>query len=110
MIAMREQERIQAIEDQMEYDRLRAIQSEKDGLAFKREQYGNQRLALQNQILEKQAQLVEMEREKDYDKQLVQSIVDKINEEDEEEYRKKMSTQAAAAKMVMWYLSSEFTR
>lgn len=100
LIATREQERIQAIEDQMEYDRQKALLADKEKMKLYQQQYTEQRHVLEHQIEEKRQQLLDMERQKDYDKQLVESIVNQINQEDEAEYRKKREMQAAAAIMI----------
>jgi hypothetical protein len=100
LLATREQERIQAIEDQIEYDRLRAIQSEKENMALKRDQYAQQRYILQQQIDERKQQLLELEREKEYDRLMVEDIVNQINQEDEDEYRKKREMQQKAAQLM----------
>lgn len=100
LLATREQERIQAIEDQIEYDRLRAIQSEKEAMTMKRDSYTQQRQILQQQIDERKLQLLELEREKEYDRLMVEEIVNKINQEDEDEFRKKREMQQKAAQLM----------
>mmetsp|Transcript_9263 Transcript_9263/g.8279 ORF Transcript_9263/g.8279 Transcript_9263/m.8279 type:complete len:476 (+) Transcript_9263:75-1502(+) len=99
-IAMREQERIQAIEDQMEYDRVNAIQKDNSANNAKRELFAKQREQLQQQIYEKQMQLSKLNKEKEIDKEIVDGIVDKINKEDEQEYKKRKDMQLRAQQMI----------
>lgn len=100
LLATKEQERIQAIEDQMEYERLRAIRSESDKDKEKKKLFENQREVLQKQISEKQQQLLEARRQIDVERQMVDEIIQRINNEDEADYRKRKEKQAATALMV----------
>ena len=99
-IANREQERIQAIEDQMEYDRLRAIRNESDKDRSKKALFDDQRLVLQRQIEEKQQQLLEARRQIEEEKHMVDDIVARINAEDDAKYRSHKEKQEATARMV----------
>lgn len=103
LLAHREQDRIQAIEDQMEADRLRAIQADGDKIKAKQGQFAEQRVVLQRQIREKQAEMHEMEEQKLRDLAMVNAIVSKINEEDETQYRKRKQIQDAAAALIKKY-------
>jgi hypothetical protein len=100
LMANREQERIQAIEDQMEYERVRAIRSEADKDHKKKAMFDQQRAVLQKQIDEKKQQLAEARRQIEEEKTMVNDIVDKINAEDEANFRMRREKQAATARMV----------
>lgn len=96
----REQDRIDAIEDQMEYDRQHAVRADADKIAAQRENYTQQRFVLQRQMKEKEAQLVEARQQTVLDKEMVDKIVRKINQDDENDYRKRKDMQLKTAKMV----------
>ena len=100
VLANREQERIQAIEDQMEYDRVRAIRNESDKDHAKKAMFDDQRMVLQRQIDEKQQQLHEARRLMEEEKHTVDDIVRRINAEDESNYRVRKEKQEATARMV----------
>lgn len=100
LLATKEQERIQAIEDQMEYERLRAIRTESEKDKEKKKLYENQREVLQRQINEKHQQLLEARHQIDVERQMVDEIIQRINNEDEADYRKRKEKQAATALMV----------
>ena len=100
LLASREQERIQAIEEQMEYDRLNAIKNEQGKQGAKRSMYDDQRVILQKQIQDKQKMLDEARMQTELDRQTVDAIVRKINEEDMNDYRKKKQMQAATSKVM----------
>lgn len=101
--SVREQERIEAIEDQMEYDRRRAVKAEGDKIGAQKDKFTEQRFVLQRQMREKEQLLVEATKKTVLDKQMVDEIVDRINQEDEDDYRKKKNMQLATAKMVREY-------
>jgi hypothetical protein len=100
LLANREQERIQAIEDQMEYERVRAIRNESDKDRMKKSMFDDQRLVLQRQIDEKKQQLKQAREQIEVERQMVDGIVQKINAEDEANYRLRKEKQAATARMV----------
>jgi hypothetical protein len=100
---MREQERIQAIEDEMEAERLRSLRSDSHKDQAKKAMYENQRAVLQKQIDEKRQQLAEARAQIERERYMVDDIVRKINEEDEADYRLRKEKQAASAKMVRDY-------
>jgi len=100
LLATRERERIQSIEDQMEADRLRAIQTDVTKIKLKKESYSDQRIILQRQIQEKERLLRDLEIQKEHDREMVNDIVNKINTEDDAEFRKRKEMQNAAAKMI----------
>ena len=96
----REQERIEDIEDQMEYDRLRAIQADANKIEAQKGKFTEQRYVLQRQMREKEQQLIEARKQTEVDKEMVDEIVNRINHEDESDYRRRKEMQAATAKMV----------
>jgi hypothetical protein len=98
--SVREQERIEAIEDQMEYDRRRAVQADGDKIGAQKEKLAQQRFILQRQMREKEEQLIEARKQTELDKNLVDEIVDRINQEDQNDYQRRKVLQAATAKMV----------
>lgn len=100
---MREQERIQAIEDEMEAERLRSLRSDSNKDQAKKAMYENQRAVLQKQIAEKRQQLAEARAQIEKERYMVDDIVRKINEEDEADYRVRKEKQAASARMVREY-------
>ena len=100
LMANREQERIQAIEDQMEYDRVRAIRSESDKDRMKKSMFDDQRAVLQRQIDEKKRQLLDARQQIEQEKHMVDDIVSRINAEDEANFRLRREKQAATARMV----------
>jgi hypothetical protein len=99
-LAMREQERIQAIEEEMERDRIRHIQSESNKDQRKRQQYEEQRSVLLKQINERKRLLEEAKIQLERERQMVNEVVNKIQQEDEEEYRIRKEKQIQTAKMV----------
>lgn len=103
LLAAREQQRIHAMEEQMEHDRVRAIQEDVLKNEAKKLVYLKQREILQKQIDERKALLVEAQREQKFDKQMVERIVEQINSEDVEDMRKRREMQAATATMIRDY-------
>lgn len=100
VLAMKEQERIQAIEDEMENERVRSLRAESSKDREKKAQYTAQRAVLQEQINEKRARLAEARQQIEKEKDMVNAIVSRINQEDEAEYRTRKDKQAATARMV----------
>mmetsp|Transcript_2549 Transcript_2549/g.5457 ORF Transcript_2549/g.5457 Transcript_2549/m.5457 type:complete len:491 (-) Transcript_2549:107-1579(-) len=100
LMANREQERIQAIEDQMEYDRVMAIKSESDKDRLKKSMFDDQRAVLQRQIDERKQQLVDARQQIEQERDMVDGIVERINAEDEAAYRLRKEKQMATADMV----------
>jgi hypothetical protein len=100
LLAAREQERIQAMEEQMEVERLKAIASERAKIEAKKEIFKEQRKVLQNQIVERQEMLEEARRQTERDREMVDEIVRKINDEDMSDLQKRREMQAATARMV----------
>lgn len=93
-----EQAREMAIDDQMEYERQLYIKKEMDKEDGRREKMMEQKSVLQKQILDRQVLAVEAREEAERDKEMVQAIVAKINEQDrleiEERNHKKEETRA----------------
>ena len=77
-----EQAREMAIDDQMEYERQLYIKKEMDKEDGRREKMMEQKSVLQKQILDRQVLAVEAREEAERDKEMVEAIVAKINEQD----------------------------
>jgi hypothetical protein len=103
LLSQKEQERIQAIEDQMEFDRQMALKNDGDKKGAKKEMYDDQRRVLQKQIREKEELLAEAKRQTEFDRKTVDEIVQKINNEDAEDARKRREQQQETAAMVRKY-------
>eukprot|EP00606_Chrysophyceae_sp_TOSAG23-5_P000193 GSChrysophyteH2.ASY1.ANO1.490.1 assembled CDS len=103
LLSQREQERIQTIEDQMEFDRQSALIAEANKKGAKSAMFDDQRKVLQKQIKDRQDLLEEAKRQTNKDREMVDEIVSKINAEDMEESRKKKEKQAETAEMVRKY-------
>lgn len=100
LLAQREHERMQAIDEQMEYDRLRAIKQESDKQGGRKAMFEDQRAVLLKQIADRNEQLAEARRQTDRDRQMVDEIVRKIYQEDEADMKRKREMQSATAKMM----------
>ena len=100
LLAQREQERIQSIEEEMEWNRLRAIAAEGDKQGDQKKKFMEQRMVLQKQMQEKEEELAEARRQTERDREMVNNIVKRINDEDESDLRKRREMQAATARMV----------
>jgi hypothetical protein len=103
LLATQEANRIQAMEDEMEFGRQKAIEADAEKLAARKELYMRQREVLQGQILERQELLREAQRQAEEDKRNVDEIVRRINEEDEADMKAKRERQEATAKLVKQY-------
>lgn len=103
LLSQREQERIQTIEDQMEYDRQKALLEEQNKMAGKNAMFDDQRKVLQRQIHERQALLDEARQQVINERQMVDEIVTKINAEDHADAVKKREAQIATANMIKRY-------
>lgn len=103
LLAARERERIQAIEDKMEYDRLRSQSAEIEQIEAQRDNCRKQRDILQNQILERQSVLKEAQRQTEIDKAMINEIVERINMEDEMDMKKRRERQEMTAKIIQDY-------
>jgi hypothetical protein len=100
LLAAREQERVQAMEEQMEVERLKAVASERSKIEAKKAIFKDQRVVLQNQIEERQQMLAEARRQTERDREMVDEIVRKINDEDVMDMQRRKDMQAATARMV----------
>eukprot|EP01036_Dinobryon_divergens_P027471 gene27471-36249_t len=100
LLATREQERIQAIEDQMEQERLRAIRAESDKDKIKKAMYENQREVLQKQINDRRKQLSDAQLQIEKERKMVDEIIQRIHNEDEVDFRRRKEKQLATAQMV----------
>ena len=100
LLATREQERIQAIEDQMEQERIRAIRAESDKDKIKKAMYENQREVLQKQINDRRKQLSDAQQLIEKERKMVDDIIQRIHNEDEVDFRRRKEKQLATAQMV----------
>jgi len=100
LLATREQERIQAIEDEMEYQRVKAIENEGDEDRIKKLMYEDQREILQRQIEEKHQQLEEAKQQIQEERMMVDEIIARIHREDQDEFRSRKEKQEKTALMV----------
>lgn len=100
LLATREQERIQAIEDQMEQERIRAIRAESDKDKIKKAMYENQREVLQKQINDRRKQLSDAQQQIEKERKMVDEIIQRIHNEDEVDFRRRKEKQLATAQMV----------
>lgn len=108
LMSQREQERIQTIEDQMEFDRQKALLDEASKKGAKNAMFDDQRKVLQKQIYERQQLLEEARQQTQKDREMVDEIVQKINDEDRHESEEKRMKQRETADMVRKYqLQSE---
>lgn len=98
-----EKERMQAIEDKMEFDRQMALKSDDDKSGAKRKMYEDQRQVLLAQIAEKEAALLDAQRQTEVDKATVDEIVRRINEEDILEMQRRREMQESTRKMMQDY-------
>ncbi len=103
LLSQREQERIQTIEDQMEYERQKALLDEQNKKGAKNAMFDDQRKVLQKQIAERQALLEDARHQVQNERAMVDEIVTKINAEDAAEARKRREEQIATANMIKRY-------
>ena len=95
-----EQERMEEIEDQMEFDRQRAMKFDAQRAGMQKGKIVEQRSILQQQMKEKELANINARKQIEKEKFLVDNIVEKINQEDFDEMRRRRDMQAAAAQMV----------
>jgi hypothetical protein len=103
VIAAQEADRIQQIEDSMELDRVDALQHEADKIEARKKVFEEQRIVLQRQIKEREELLLEAQRQEEMDKQMVDDIVRKINEDDTRDNAERKAKQDELAAMVRAY-------
>lgn len=102
-LAAREAARIQVIEESMELDRVDALQKEADKIEAKKKVFEEQRIVLQRQIKEREELLKEAQKQEELDKQMVDEIVRKINEDDTRDVIRRKEKQEELARMVKAY-------
>lgn len=95
-----EKERILAMEEDMERQRQNALKADEEKMQRQKSSYGAQRRLLQQQIDERKIQLLDARKQEEQDREMVDSIVRRINEEDEADYRRRKEMQEATAKMI----------
>jgi hypothetical protein len=98
-----ESRRLEAIEDQMEYERQNAQKADALKLLERKKLFDEQRIVLQRQIKEREDLLLEAQKQAELDKNMVNEIVAKINQEDQEEFLSRKKRQEETAKMVRDY-------
>ena len=98
-----EDRRMAALEKHMEYDRQNAIEKDAAKIAERQKLFEEQRIVLQHQIREREEALEEAKQQAELDKQMVNEIVARINEEDERDWRERKKRQQEAAAMVKAY-------
>lgn len=100
MLEQRERERVRAIEDQMEHDRVMHILHEEDKRAVKHAHQSAQKAVLDQQLIEREEQERERIRQREFERQMVEDIVAKVNREDEEEIARRRAAQEEAARIM----------
>ena len=95
-----EQERMEEIEDKMEFDRQRAIKFDAQRAGMQKVKIVEQRSILQQQMKEKEQAIIDARKQIEKEKFLVDNIVEKINQEDFDELRRRKDMQAVTAQMV----------
>jgi hypothetical protein len=98
-----ESRRLESIEEQMECERESAQKADAAKLLERKKLFDEQRIVLQRQIKEREDLLLEAQKQAEIDKKMVDEIVNRINEEDQEEFLARKKTQEETAKMVRAY-------
>lgn len=98
-----EARRLEAMEEQMEYERQNAQKAEAMKLLERKKLFDEQRIVLQRQIKEREDLLLEAQKQAELDKKMVDDIVAKINDEDQQEFLARKKRQEETAKMVRDY-------
>ena len=101
--AAQDAKRIEEIERSMERDRMEALQVEADKIEARKKKFEEQRIVLQRQIKEREELLLEAQRQEELDKQMVDEIVRKINEDDMRDHAMRKQKQDELAAMVKAY-------
>ena len=91
------------MEEQMEYDRLNSLRGEEGKAQEKKIMYEKQRTILEEQIRERELLRLEAQKQTERDKDMVEAIMRRINDENEADMRKKRDMQEATARMVRDY-------
>lgn len=102
-LAAAEQARMQAIEERMEYERQNATAAEEAKLIERKKLFDEQRVVLQRQIKEREDLVIEAQKQSEVDKQMVDEIVRRINEEDQRDFLERKRRQEETAAMVKRY-------
>ncbi|KAL7538926.1 hypothetical protein ACHAXR_008879 [Thalassiosira sp. AJA248-18] len=90
LIRQLENDREQAIEEKMEYDRQLDIQRQEEREQHRRKNLTAQKRVLQNQMLAREEQHEKLKEEESRDKKMIDDIIAKINKEDELEHEVRM--------------------
>ena len=100
LLATKEKQRILAIENDIEIQRQHAIQNDQVKLNQQKVLYTEQRRILQQQIDDKKSLILESQKQAEIDREAVNKIVQQINEEDENDYKRRKEIQIQTAKMI----------
>ena len=95
----RERDTVYEMDRQMEHNRQRAILADKEVIGARLQVCREQHHMLEDQIREKENRIFEKKKLMIADKNLVDDIVSRINQEDENDYRRRRDSQAAMAKI-----------
>lgn len=98
--AAKENERNLAMEQEMEKHRLGVLVSDKEKFEHQKARMAEERQLLQRQIDDRRIQAQASIKLVQEDREMVNAIVEKINQEDEAEYRRKKEMQVATAQMI----------
>lgn len=96
-----EQSKMHEIEDRMEFDRQLALAGEANQNGVRREKFLELRICLQDQMREKEEREEDRRRGLLAERNVVDEIVDRINQEDEDYYRGRKESQAMNANMIL---------
>lgn len=98
-----EDQRLAAMEEHMEYERRNAMAKDAAKIAARQKLFEDQRIVLQRQIREREELLEEAKKQAELDKEMVDEIVRRINEEDERDYLERKKRQEESAALVKAY-------
>lgn len=98
-LTARDRDMVYEMDRQMENNRQRAILAEKEMIGARMQVCREQHHNLEDQIREKENRIHEKKQLMIADRKLVDDIVNRINQEDEDDYRKRKDSQAAMAKI-----------
>ena len=96
----RERQRVRAIEDQMEFDRISAIEKESGKAELKRQGVLQRKQVLEKQLREKEEQRLKEAQDSVREKEMVDEIVSKIMREDMEEFEERKRVQQENARQM----------
>jgi hypothetical protein len=103
MLNEAEERRLAAMEEHMELERQNALEKDAAKIAARQKLFEEQRIVLQRQIQEREAMLEEAKLQAELDKEMVDEIMRKINEEDERDWMERKRKQEESAAMVKAY-------